>query len=145
MIAQLTDVFPKDNTLIPLEVTHVITKFVDVFSENPSDKLPLMCDTQHTIESNLEEVIYQVDKKACDNSDDEHKGKDISHNCIRQIPSIHLPVITTAFSQLEEKNDGKGIVIFHAFTKIENQNCKVIVDRESYLMQYSPNWSRGMD
>ena len=116
MITEFTDVFPQDSTLIPPKVTPVITGVVNVFSENPPDKLPLMCDIQHAIEFDSEEVIYQV-----------HKG-DISHNCIMQTPSIHLPVVSIALSQLEEKNDGKEIVIFHKLTKIRDKKYEVIMD-----------------
>ena len=97
------------------------------------DKLPPKHDIQYAIESDSEEVIYQGDEEACDNSDDDHEREDISHNCTKQTTSIHLLVISTAFSQLEEKNDGKGTSIFHTFTKIWNQDCKVIVARESCI------------
>jgi len=42
---EFTGVFPKDNTLIPLEVILVITEFVDVFPKDLRDKVPPMCDT----------------------------------------------------------------------------------------------------
>jgi len=74
VITELTNVFSKDNTLIPAEVTLVITEFVDVFS--PMYKLPLMCDTQNIVESDSEEVVYQVDKQA-------YEGEDIAHSCTR--------------------------------------------------------------
>jgi len=40
VITEFTDIFPKNSTLILLEVTHVITKVVVVFSEDLRDKLP---------------------------------------------------------------------------------------------------------
>ena len=46
---------------------------------------------------------------------------------------IHLPIINTVFSQLEAKNDGKGTAIFHTFTEIGDQNCKVSVDHGSCI------------
>ena len=115
----------------------MITEFIDVFPENSLDKLPLMYDTQNTVKSDLEEVLCQIDEKACGNSDNEHddqinkeayEGEDIAHNCIRQTPSIHLPAVSTVFSQVGEKNTEKQIAILHTLTKIGNKNCKLNVD-----------------
>ena len=41
---------------------------------------------------------------------------------------IQLPVISTAFSQLGEKNNGKGTAIFHTFIEIGDKNYKLNVD-----------------
>ena len=130
MITKFTDVFPKDNTPIPPEDTPVITEFanvfpkdtpisheviiviiefIDVFSKNLPNKLAPMHDIQHTIEYDSKEVIYQVEKEACE-------GKDISHNCIRQTLSTNLHVVSSTFSQLKEKDNGKWTAIFHTIT-----------------------------
>ena len=114
-ITEFTDVFLNDNTLIQID---------DVFLKNPLDKLSSKCDIQHAIESDSEEVIYQVDTEACG-------GEDIAHTCIRQTLLIHLLVVSSTFSQSKEKDDGKGIATFHTFTKIGDKNYKVIVDCES--------------
>ena len=50
MILTTRDVMEESNSTIPPEVTPVIKKFSDVFSENLSDKLPLMRDIQHAID-----------------------------------------------------------------------------------------------
>ena len=62
-------------------------EFVDVVTENPLDKLPSMHDTQHAIESELKEVIYQINKKA-------YESENIAHSCTRHTPAVHLPVIS---------------------------------------------------
>jgi len=77
----------------------------------------------------------QVDEEA-------YEGEDISHNCIRQTPSIHLPVVCDVFSQLKEKKDWRRNTIFHAFTKKGNQNCNMIVDRESCVNAVSSEMFR---
>jgi len=49
------DNIEESSTLIPPQVIPVITQF-DVFLENPPNKLPPMCDTQHVIESDSEVI-----------------------------------------------------------------------------------------
>ena len=80
--------------MIPPKVTLVITRFVDVFPENPLDKLPLMCSTQNTVESNLEEVINYVDEEEIDyNFDDNHvKTKQMKKH--RKVNTLHTTVVS---------------------------------------------------
>ena len=121
-----SDAIEKSDTLNPPENIPVITKFVDVNPENPLDKLPPTRDTQLAIDSELEAVIYQVDKEACE-------VEDIEHSCARYTPAIHLPNVSIAFSQLGEKNNEKGIVIVHTLTKLRDKNCKVNMNRSSCI------------
>ena len=88
MITKFTNIFPNSTSISP-EITLVITKFTNVF---PKDSAPLSPEVTPTF--------------------------DIAHNCIRHAPSIHLSVVSTAFSQLGEKNDGKETAIIHMLTKI---------------------------
>ena len=92
------------------------------FRKIPRTNCHRTCDINTLSEK---KITYQVDEETCD-------GEDISHYT-RQTPSIHLPVISSTFSQLNEIGDGKGTVIFHMFTKIGDKNCKVNVDRESCI------------
>jgi len=47
--------------------------------------------------------------------------EDIEHSCTRYTLVIHLPDVSTAFSQLGEKKDEKGTVIVHTLTKIRDE------------------------
>ena len=65
-------------------IPHVVTPVIDFSSvpRDPSDKRPPMSDTQPTIESYSEEVIYYVDEDVNDDFADDHEeelGDDKRH------------------------------------------------------------------
>jgi len=95
----------ESESIIPPEVTLVIIEFNDIISEDSPNKLPPMRDTSHAIESDLEEFIYYMDEDVGHEFDDDHEGEEVAHSCIRYAPSTHLLVISSVFSQSEEKDD----------------------------------------
>ena len=80
-----------------------------------------------------DDLIDDYDEEVDDDFNDDHEGEDIAFSCIRQTHSIHLPVISSAFSQQGEMNDGKETTIFHAFTKIRDKNRKESMDHGSCI------------
>ena len=66
-------------------------------------------------------------------TDEESTSDDVGLNCINRILSTHLSVVRCVPSQPAENDDWRKSATFHMFTKIENKNCKVIVDSESYI------------
>jgi len=124
-------VVDKPNSTIPPKFTIVVKEFNDVPKEF-QDKPPLICDTQPEIEYDSEEFTYHPDINF-DKIDDDNVDsstlifyevttikeladvfpKDMTCNGINQTHLTDLPIVSTAFSQIEYKN------------------CRVIVDNES--------------
>ena len=55
----------------------------------------------------------QVDEELGDEFDDNHEGEDVAHSCIREAPSIHLPVVSSLLSQSEEKEKNCNLPHVH--------------------------------
>jgi len=83
----------------------VIKEFSDTIPKDSPHKLPPMCDTQHTIESDSEEFIYYVDEDVDDEFKDDHEGEDIAFSCIRLVPLTHLLIVNNVSSQSKEKDN----------------------------------------
>jgi len=99
----------------------VITEFVDIFSEDSLNKLLSKRGILHTIEFDLEEVIYYVDEdrdddfaddhdeEASDNSDDDYGSEDIAHNCIERHLRFTYASTIVPFHPQEKRTKGKEL------------------------------------
>ena len=81
--------------------------------------------------SDSKEIVYQSNKEIDDDSDIYQKDDDVEFNYF----DMHLQLIypQVCIFTTYKKDDWRRIVIFHTLTKIENKNCKMIVDNESYI------------
>ena len=68
-----------------------------------------------------------------DSGDEEPTSDDIGLNCINQTLSTHFFVVSCVPSQPTEEDDWRKSVTFPMFTKIDNKNCKVIMDYGSCI------------
>ena len=91
-----------------------------------------MCDTPNTIEPVPNEFTFQLGEVDSD-TDKEITWDDIGLNRIRPTPLTHLSVIRRVHSQPVEKNDWKITATFYTSIKIDDKNCKLIVDNGCFI------------
>jgi len=103
MIMMIGDDTEEFSTPISLEDTSMTTEFTDVLPKDntliPPEVTPMITRFVDVFSED------QVDEEAC-------KGEDIARSCIRQRPSIYLPVFSTIFSLLGEKTMGEELRSF---------------------------------
>ena len=119
----LGDDIEEFSTPISSEDTPIIMEFTVVFHDStlsPHEVTPAITEFVDAFPED------PVDEEVCE-------GEDITHNCIKHTPLIHLPIVSTVFSQLGEKNYEKESAIFYTITEIRDKNYKVNLDNGSCI------------
>ena len=79
----------ESGSIVPPKATPVNKRFSDIVPEDSPNKLPLMCNTPHAIEPDLDKFTFQSGKVDF-NVDEKITGDDIGLNCIRPTSSTLL-------------------------------------------------------